>query len=289
MNQTHGSVCVATLGGQPQVVTLALDRLLARGEHIDEVIVVHLAPHNERYRKALKCLQYEFAGDRYVGKPCRYRPVSIRLRSQPINDLSSEQAIDAARNTFHTLFGQLKQHDVTIHLCVSGGRRLLGILALAMAQLHFDYADRIWHLYSPDEVRRQTHCGSVMHLPNHPDVLLVNVPMLPSSHFIAPYLTTQTSASSAFEQQQQILDVSERTRCQQVVEALTPRQCAVLRAFAQGLNPQEVANQLHIAISTVDSHKTTIFEECINAWNLSSDRRLQYYFLREKFAAFFGV
>ena len=289
MNQTHGSVCVATLGGQPQVVTLALDRLLSRGSHIDEVIVVHLAPYNDRYRKALECLQYEFAGDCYAGNPCRYRPVSVRLRSQPIDDLNSEQAIDAARNTFHTLFGRLKQHDVTIHLCISGGRRLLGILALAMAQLHFDYVDRIWHLYSPDEVRKQTDCGAMMHLPDHPDILLVNVPLLPSSHFIAPYLTTRTSAKSAFEQQQHLSDESERARCQQVVAQLSARRCDVLRAFAQGLNPQEVATQLNITISTVDSHKTAIFQECINAWNLPLNYRLRYYFLREKFAAFFGV
>ena len=34
MNQSQGSVMIATLGGQPQVVTFALDALLARSADI---------------------------------------------------------------------------------------------------------------------------------------------------------------------------------------------------------------------------------------------------------------
>jgi CRISPR-associated protein Csx14 len=33
---------IATIGGQPQVVTFALDALLAQGEEIAEVYIVHL-------------------------------------------------------------------------------------------------------------------------------------------------------------------------------------------------------------------------------------------------------
>jgi len=34
---------VATLGGQPQIITFTLDLLLARGEQIDQVVIVYLA------------------------------------------------------------------------------------------------------------------------------------------------------------------------------------------------------------------------------------------------------
>ena len=50
------SVMVATIGGQPQVVTFALDALLARGEQVREVVVLHLSPRNPRFGRALSRL-----------------------------------------------------------------------------------------------------------------------------------------------------------------------------------------------------------------------------------------
>ena len=68
---------VATLGGQPQVVTFALDALRARGEvDLGEVYVVHLSPENERVRHALLLLGREFSEDRYQGGACRFRRVT---------------------------------------------------------------------------------------------------------------------------------------------------------------------------------------------------------------------
>jgi hypothetical protein len=62
---------LATLGGQPQVVTFALDLLLARGIPIRDVLVVHLADPSPRLRRARERLAAEFVGDRYAGYPCR--------------------------------------------------------------------------------------------------------------------------------------------------------------------------------------------------------------------------
>lgn len=44
MEPRPASTMIATLGGQPQVITFALDALLNRGEQIVEVVVLHLAP-----------------------------------------------------------------------------------------------------------------------------------------------------------------------------------------------------------------------------------------------------
>lgn len=62
----------------------------------------------------------------------------------------------------------------------------------------------------------------------------------------------------------------------------------MLRAFARGLTPQEVANELGITLAAVDAHKTPIFQECRNEWNLLPDFRLDYRWLRDKFAPFFA-
>src|SRR5437773_11405225 len=103
MSQTPSTVCIATLGGQPQVITLALDALLARGAPIGEVIVVHLSSRQPRYRDALESLQHEFAGDRYAGRPCRYRPLPVSIGTKVVDDLKDEDATDAVFNTFHLL------------------------------------------------------------------------------------------------------------------------------------------------------------------------------------------
>lgn len=117
MIPTPTSVCIATLGGQPQVVTLALDALLERGEPIGEVIVVHLSERNPRYRAALAALAGEFAGDRYRGRTCRYRPLAVIQGSAPIEDLASEAATGAALNTFSRLIQRLKR-QATPSTCV---------------------------------------------------------------------------------------------------------------------------------------------------------------------------
>ncbi len=290
MHQTMPNICVATLGGQPQVVTLALDRLLAEGTTFDEVIVVHLATDNPRYQQALQRLNAEFAGDQYAGRPCHFRPHPIRLHAQTIADLSSELAVDAVQQTLRTLFMQLKQQEVMIHLCLSGGRRLLGMVALTTAMLCFDETDRIWHLFSADPVREQSDGGAIMHLPPTPDVKLLRIHAPVWGRYVPPVpLLVETSTATILEQQRETLDVGERARCQQVWDNLTPRRREVLKAFAANNTPQEVADMLHIELGTVNDHKTAILHECRIAWDHPPDERLDYHWLREHFALFFSA
>lgn len=278
------SVCIATLGGQPQVVTLALDALLERGEQVGELIVVHLSEHNPRYRAALAQLAAEFPADCYRGWPCRYRPLAVTLAGQPIDDLASESATGAALNTFSRLIQRLKQQDRAIHLCLSGGRRLLGMLAMSAMQLYGDHADQIWHLYSSDAVRQRTADGAELHLPGEPEVRLVRVPALPLGQYF-PWLRTPGGAAPL--PAHSAIDAAEQARCRTVAEQLTPSRREVLRAIARGLTPQEAAGELKVEISTIHAHKTPIFEMCRIAWGLPADTALDYRWLREKFARFF--
>lgn len=279
------SVCIATLGGQPQVVTLALDALMGRGEPIGEVVVVHLSERNPRYRAALAALASEFAGDRYHGRPCRYRPLAVTQGHVPIEDLASEAATGAALNTFSRLIQQLKRQDRAIHLCLTGGRRLLGMLAMSAVQLYGDHADQVWHLYSSDAVRQRTADGAELHLPGSVEVRLVRVPALPLGQYFS-WLRPPDGAQPIAARAAAIGD-AERARCRQVDEQLTPRQRAVLRALAEGRTPQEAAEHLSVEIATIHAHKTQIFDYCRNAWELPPDAALDYRWLREQFRAYF--
>lgn len=280
----HMSTCIATLGGQPQVVTLALDALLARGERIGELIVVHLSEQNPRYRAALAQLAREFAGDRYHGQTCRYRPQAVTLGGVPVEDLYGEAATGAALNTFSRLIQRIKQQDRAIHLCLSGGRRLLGMLALSAMQIYGDHADQIWHLYSSDGVRARTADGAELHLPPSPEVCLVRVPVLPLGQYF-PWLRAGASAEALAGPAP---DAALHARCRRVDAALTPSQRDVLRALARGCTPQDAAAELHLQVSTIHAHKTPIFERCREVWELPPDAPLDYRWLRDAFKSYFA-
>ena len=53
MNLPKPTTLVATLGGQPQVVTLALDALLAQGVPVSELILLYLSPENDRIQNCI--------------------------------------------------------------------------------------------------------------------------------------------------------------------------------------------------------------------------------------------
>ena len=97
MFESDGSTIIATIGGQPQVVTFALDGLLARGAIIQEAIGIHLTPQDGgRIERALARLAAEFAGDTYAGQPCRLRLFPIRHAGGKLEDIRNETEANAA-------------------------------------------------------------------------------------------------------------------------------------------------------------------------------------------------
>jgi CRISPR-associated protein Csx14 len=253
---------VATLGGQPQIVTLALDCLLAQGAPITDVFVVHLARSTPRYQDALQILAQEFAGDCYGSRRIRYRPMAIAYGINEIEDLIHPQAMDATQNRFEQIFPTLKQQGYIIHLCPTGGRRMLGMLALVAAQMSFDRLDRVWHLYSSDTIRQQTDRGALLHVPMpESDLSLLPIPFQPWGQMLA-------GLRIGAAQVEQRMSAEQRQRCQSVWARLNERPRDVLRVLAQTYSLQEAALQLHIEISTIHAHKTTIFNECMIAWEL---------------------
>ena len=279
------SVLLATLGGQPQIVTFALDSLLAQGSHIQEVIVVHPAATDHRLQAALERLSAEFAWQHYAGRPCRYRSVELTGPGGPLDDLPDEDSAEDALNTIHALIRSLKQQHCRIHACISGGLRIMALLTISAAMLHFDHRDHLWHVYTPHPLRERADEGATMHAAG---VRLIEVPLVPWGAYF-PALRDLSSANAGELRHAQVehLDHQHRERCRQVLERLTPRQRETLRAFADGLYPDEVAARLSISVRTVDSHKSKILQECRNAWGLDEHKRLDYQTIHRFFAGYF--
>lgn len=284
----HTTTLVATLGGQPQVVTFALDALLARGEPITDVYLIHLSLTNPRTRQALSRLQQEFPNDYYAhtNRRCRLRRAPVGVNGVELTDIRTAADAEVAWQSIRTLIADLKNEGRRLHLCLSGGRRMLALLAMSAAALLCDHQDRIWHMHTPEETLQRVKDGALMHVNPSDGVQLIQAPIVPwSACFPALRALALTSMQAVQEQLQRLVAVDE-PQCRQVWERLSPRQRDVLRAFAKGMRPDEAATYLNITLNTVNTHKTAILSECRVAWNLPDNAPLDYRFLRERFAGF---
>jgi CRISPR-associated protein Csx14 len=280
------STLVVTMGGQAQVVTFALDWLLAQGELIREVAVLHLSPDDARTNRALAQVAAEFDGDRYREQPCRLRLVPIRRGDFKLPDIRDGADADATWQTVYQLLASLKAQGRSLHLCIAGGRRMMGLLTLSAAMLLCGHNDRVWHMVTPAPFLERAREGAIMHARPEDGVYLIQVPVVPWGAYFPTLRDLTQPPAQVIAAQTAWLDETERARCQQVARRLTTRQADVLRAFAAGRSPQEVADRLAISLKTVDTHKTAILAECRVAWALSDDTWLDYHFLRDKFAPF---
>jgi CRISPR-associated Csx14 family protein len=285
----HPCVLVATLGGQPQIVTFTLDLLLRKGFPISEVIVLHpKASASSRLYRALVCLNAEFSKGSYPSaqRAIHFHSQALELDGQPIEDITDDTHADGTLNTIHQLLSDLKQQGCRIHLSVSGGRRLMGLLAISVATLNFDRNDYIWHLSTPEGIRKQANEGQLMHVSPDAGLTLIRGPFLSLGPYISNSNPTQPFRS-AQETQRAQMDAQEHAHCAFVVQEAKPAPLKVLRAFARGLRPQQVANELVITTATVNSHKTAILSLCHIAWNIPEEERLDYHFLYNKFRTYF--
>ena len=234
---------VATLGGQPQIVTFTLDLLLQRGIPISEVIVVHPASSPD-LQKSLQLLKAEFVGDRYAFAG---RDLTIHFRQQVLNhygtiidDIVDEKTATGTLNTIGELIRDLKQQGRIIHFSISGGRRLMTFLSFSAAVLYFETPDELLHLYTPEHAKVDISYNPTMHLPSGNGQCLIEVPFARAAH---PFLARQLNGTPAetIHKQREQGKAAEHDRCEQVVNALKDKHYQVLRALAQGLHPHEIA------------------------------------------------
>jgi len=121
---------IATLGGQPQKVTFLLDLLLARGEEIREVTLVFISSYI-RTQNALEMLAKEFAGDLYLGRPCRLILHPVRSGGADLLDIRTAEEVEAARKNIQELIHRLKAERVRkeglLHAPLDSGVHLLPV------------------------------------------------------------------------------------------------------------------------------------------------------------------
>lgn len=274
----RGQIALVTMGGQAQVVTFAVDELLAMGKPLWGVWVLHLSPQDPRVRRALSQLSGEFAGGRYQGRPMEFRRVVLQAEGRALSAIRDGREAEAVWALARDLVAELKGEGWSLHLCIAGGPRLLALTLTTAAMLHCDHQDCLWHLYTPLEFLEQAREGAILHAPAEAGVRLVPVPLIPWGAYFPALraLARPLAVGSALRPE----DIA---ACATVWRRLTQRQKEVLRLLAFGVSLQEAAEQLGMTLKTLDSHKSHILSECRVAWSMPEGCRLTYHFLREKF------
>ena len=96
-----------------------------------------------------------------------------------IRDRCTPAQVEQIHATCNELLRSLKEQGHTIHLSLSGGRRMIALMALQAAMVHLSPVDRLWHIYTTPELTAQARDGKIMHVPPEGGVRLIPVPFVP--------------------------------------------------------------------------------------------------------------
>ena len=275
-------VLIATLGSEPQVVTLALDVLQAKGYAIAEVNVVHTA--GRAIQPALQALQKTF--DDPDMPPCTLVPIVGDHGA--IKDIATEADTASVLRTLYRVVLKQKHAGRMVHLSISGGRKPMAVYGMVVAQLLFDEDDRVWHLLSdgwrPGNAR-------VMRL--HPGlrVSLVPVPVLRWSS-VSPVMTElalREDPWEAIQAQRAMRREEEHQRKQVFVEHwLTPAERQVVRLACQGLDNAAIARRLGKRAKTVANQLTRVYAKLHEWRGFRTDVPVSRAVLIAEFAGYFA-
>jgi CRISPR-associated protein Csx14 len=253
--KARGHTLIATLGSEPQVVTIVLDRLLAEGHRIDQVVVVYTAA--DVVKAAMARWAGEFDGTVYPGVTLRTAPVVGPEGA--VEDFRTGADVSALLRTLYREVRDVKQQGRTVHLCVSGGRKVMAIAGMVVAQLLFGPDDRVWHLMSegwrPGSEQR-------LHLRSEERIWLVPVPVLrwTESAALLAALGDLDDPAEAIRRQEALARSEAMRRRREFVERwLTRAEREVVALACAGLDNATIAIRLHKSEQTVANQLTKAY------------------------------
>ncbi len=283
-NRRRPEVLIATLGVEPQVVTILLDRLLEAGRKIREVVVVFTK--SSGFHQAMAIIEEEFGKQAYPGVVLRTVPVT-----SPQGAVEDFWTRDDLRGLLRTLYAEVRrarQAGNTVHLGISGGRKVMGIMGMVVAQLLFGPDDHVWYLLTEGW---QPGAGRRLHLPPEEKVWLVPVPVLRWSEAGA-LLQTVAELDDPAEIVAWHEKVSRAARMKRRREFirhwLTPAEREVARLACRGLDNAAIAARLHKQEQTVANQLRSVYEK-LREWLEHPAGNVDRSVLIAEFAPYFAL
>lgn len=263
------TVLIATLGTEPQVVTITLDLLQRQKACVGDVVVIHTAPTGA-IGSALARLRTEFAT--YPSyQTITLRPVCLSVDEQPLADVDSPTG---AALVFRALYQEVlryKRLGRRVHLSIAGGRKTMAVYGMATAQLLFDEGDHLWHLVSEGDLLAQKRL--------HPEaddlVQLIPIPVLRWSS-IAPAATELVLTEDPFDAlaRQDRLRKRESLRAQAsfVKDRLTPAEQELVELIVrEGVSNAEAGRRLFRSSKTVANQLSSVYSKLRTFFGLRED------------------
>lgn len=266
-NETE-SVLVATIGAEPQVISITIQLLLQRRERVHAVEVLHTHSHLEPIQSSLSALRAVFAGNPHWP--------SLVEKLIPADDLLEH---DDLLGLQAVLFQSLKvwiRRGFRLRLLLAGGRKTSAMMGMATAQLLLRPCDQVLYLSSDEALRL-----SRRHILSDSDnVQLHTIPLPPT---ISPSESTQVMQAETPAEAYRSLETDRRVRTVEFLESLTGGELAVVKAVVSGTNSnQQVAAQLNLSTHTVSNRLTSVYGKLETALG----RQLEKGIKREALRAF---
>lgn len=290
------AVMIATLGTEPQVVTLALTEL-ARGDNpsavrqhnsITEVIVVHTAGQDPDIQAAIETLDDAFATDQRLST-YQYRRVLLRSTDGPLTDVASRDDVMVVSQTLNRLVRDYKEQGYTIHLNIAGGRKPMAVYGMLAAQLWFEEADHVWYLISTgsllDERRLFPEPGD--------EFALVPIPV-PAWSETSPILTDlfhyDDLEEAVRQQRRQKRQQAMQRRREFLRHWLTPAERELVEELVrQGGTDAELAQRLNKESKTVSNQLYAVYRKLHEFLGFRDDVTVNRYRLIAEFSPYFEL
>jgi len=268
-------VFIATLGSEPQVVTAALDLLLARRAPIGEVVVLHTACDTPPITAAVEALRADAAEHVYAHRlTFGFAPICA-ADGRPLADVETPEASQAGFQALYGAIHRAKRAGRQVYLSIAGGRKNLAVYGLVAAQLLFDEDDSLWHLYSAGDFLASRR----LHPEPGDEVHLLPIPVLLRS-YISPALTGLRhvqDAAQALDHFQRLALEDRLADCRAfVLGSLTPAEWrAVQLLVRQGLSDNEIAARLNVSPRTVEQQLRSAYAKAGDHWQIEAVGRAQ--------------
>jgi len=280
----RAAVLVATLGVEPQVVTITLDMLLSNGWAISETVVI--CTKTPRVQEALKIIEEEFQGAAYPG--VRLRAVPVASAEGMAGDFCTGEELQGLLRTLYVEIRRARQTGHVVHLCVSGGRKVMGIMGMVVAQLLFGPEDCAWHLVTEGW---QPGAGRQLHLPPGQGVWLVPVPVLRWSEagVLMQTVAELNDPAEVVAWHEKISRAGQVKRQREFIERwLTRAEREVVRLACRGMDNAAIADALYKREQTVANQLRGVYEK-FREWLGYPEGNVDRHRLIAEFAPYFTL